>query len=389
MKLFPLIRPRTSLYFSTDKLCFGHIQHGLGGSKLGDYGEHCLPPGSIRLSPIEQNVVSAEPVLSVLHSNLHAIQRPHSVAVCLPDVCARTAVFELASLPKSKKDQKALIEWRLQKELNLTPKPRRVSYQLFGTLPSRFSFVRSPSMPVRLLAVTLQNDIIEQYETLCVKAGCIPVSINVAGLAVLNLCRPVIEATLQTHARAISFVPDTVIFVYVGDWGFSLIVYQERQPCFVRVKALKQLSAVTVSLSQASIEKPASSRRLQAGPRENTTFRAPDLVESPHNRDPVATLTQELLGSLQFFFEAVMPTKRPTSVYPLFLVGGPQPDIMLPRLAESIERAFPLNKDTDVPQVKPFPVFPRNPTVQAKTLSGVTHWTSTTLATFAVGSRPS
>ena len=389
MRLFPFTRPWTCLYFSTDTCCVGHLQHGLGGPKLAGYREQRLPPGSIRLSPIEQNVASSEHVLSALHANLSSTQRPHSVAVCLPDLCTRTAIFEFASLPKNKKDQKALVEWRLQKELSLSPKSRRVSYQRFDARPSRFSLTRSPSTPVRFLVMTLQNDILEQYETLCVEAGFIPVSINIAGPSVLNLCRPVIEATLQMHTRDMSFIPDTAIFLYVGDWGFSLIVWKDGQPCFVRVKPLRRLSTVTVSPSQARIEETPSGIRLQSEPSEKTTFRKPDLFESPQDQEPASMLAQELLGSLQFFFETATPPGRTDHVYPLFLVGSPQPEIMLPRIAETIERAFPLNKDTGVPQVKPFPVFPQNPAIRAKTLSGLTHWTGTTLATFATGYFPS
>ena len=385
MRLFPFIRPRTGLYFSTDKLCFGYLRHGLGGPTFANYREQDLPPGTIRLSPIEQNVASSEDVLSALHSNLHSTQRPHSVAVCLPDVCARMAVFEFASLPKNKKDQKALVEWRLQKELNLPPKPRRVSFQRFGAVPSRFSLTRLSSTPARFLAVTIQEDIVEQYEALCLEAGFIPVSINVAGPAVLNLCRPVIEATLHAQARDTGFIPDTAIFVYVGDWGFSLIVWQEGQPQFVRVKPLKQLSTVTSSLSQALIEDTPSSR-LQSESDEKTTFRKPDIFDPPPDREPAAILAQELLGSLQFFFETTVPAAR---VYPLFLVGSPQPEIMLPRLAETIERAFPLDEDPEVPQVKAFAMFPRNPAVRVKPLKGLKDWTGTTLATCATGLLPS
>ena len=389
MRLFPFTRPRTCLYFSTDTCCVGHLRRGLRGPALTDYREQRLPPGSIRLSPLEQNIASFEPVLSALQANLPPIQRPRSVAVCLPDICLRTAILEFTSLPKNTKDQRALVEWRLQKELNLSPKPRRVSYQRFGARPSRFSLTRSPSAPVRFLAATIQDDIVEQYEALCLEAGIIPVSINVAGPAVLNLCRPIIETTMRTHARDISFVPDTAMFSYIGDWGFSLIAYRERQPCFVRVKPLKQLSAVTGSRSQASIEEPTSGKRPQAESNEKTTFRTPDLLESPHNREPVATLTQELLGSLQFFFETAMPSGRQNHVYPLFLAGGAQPEFMLPRLAESIERAFPRHKDTSVPQVKAFPVFPRNPAARGKTSEGLTHWTDMALATCAAGYLPS
>ena len=389
MRLFPFTRPRTCLYFSTDTCCVGRLRYGPWGPALTGYHEQHLPPGSIRLSPHERNVASFEPVLPALHANLPQAQLPRSVAVCLPDICLRTAILDFSSLPKSKKDQKALVEWRLQEELNLSPKPRRVSYQRFGALPSWFSLTRSSAKPLRFLAAAIQNDIVEQYEALCVEAGLIPVSINVAGPAVFNLCRPIIESTLHTHARDLPFVPDTAIFAYIGDWGFSLIAYQEGQPCFVRVKPQKQLSAVTVSRPQASIEEPASGRRPQSGSNENATFRTPDLVESLHHREPVTTLTQELLGSLQFFFETAMPSGRQTQVYPLFLAGSAQPEFMLPRLAESIERAFPGHQDTSVPRVKAFPMFPRNSAAQPKTPKGLTHWTDMALATCAAGYLPS
>ena len=389
MRLFPFTRLRTGLYFSTDTCCVGHLRPGLRGPALTGYREQRLPPGSIRLSPLQQNVASFEPVLSALQANFPATQRPRSVAVCLPDLCLRTAILEFTSLPKNTKDQRALLEWRLQKELNLSPQPRRVSYQRLGAIPARFSVPGSPPSPARFLAVMIQNDIVEQYEALCLEAGIIPVSINVAGPAVLNLCRPIIEATVRTHARDIPFIPDTAVFAYIGDWGFSVIAYQGGHPCFVRVKPMKQLSAVTVSRSLASVEETTSSGRPQSGSNENSTFQTPDLLESPYNREPVATLTQELLGSLQFFFETVTSSGRQPSVYPLFLVGSAQPEILLPQLAEAIERAFPLQKEPDVPQVKVFPVFPGNPAIRAKSLSGLTPWTGTTLATVAAGYFPS
>lgn len=389
MRLFPFTRPRTSLYFSTDTVCVGHLRHGLGGPTLGNYREHSLPPGSIRLSPIEPNVASSEHLLSALHTTIPHTRRPHSVAVCLPDPCARTAVFEFASLPKNKKDQQALVEWRLQKELNLLPKSRRVSYQRFGARPSWFSLTHSPSTPIRFLVVAFQNDIIEQYESLCVESGIIPVSINVAGLAVFNLCRPIIEATLRTQVRDISFLPDTVIFLYVGDWGFSLIVWKEGLPCFVRVKPLKRLSTTTGLPSQPLISETPSGISSQSGASDKTIHREPDGFDSPGNREPTSLLAQEVLGSLQFFFETATPPERRAPVYPLFLVGGPQPEITLPRIAETIEGAFPLHEKTDVPQVKAFPVFPRNPAVKAKTLPARGDWTGTMLATLAGGHFPS
>lgn len=391
MRLFPFTRPRTSLYFSTDTFCAGQVQRGLDGPKLSRYVEQALPAGSIRLSPIAQNVASPEHVLPIMQANLDAKTRPYSIALCLPDLCTRMVIVELASVPKSKKEQKALVEWRLQKELNLSPNPRRLSYQLFGTAQSRFSTKRSPSGSVRLLALTIQSDIIERYEKLCVDAGGIPASINVAGLAVVNLCRPVMEATLQTHAQDVSFVPDTVIFVYVGDWGFSLLVFQNGQPHFVRVKPIRQRSTIHFQPSQSVIEEDSSSMSAHAESHAEETAipQEPDILRLDQEQDPTLILAQEILGSLQFFFETTPDAGSQTHVYPIFLAGSPQPEVVLPKIAETIERAFPLKRETNVPQVQPFSLFPQNPKVQAKTLSGLTHWTSTTLALSASGYRPS
>ena len=415
MTLFPLTRPRLSLYFSTDRFCFGRIRHGPGFPKFRTYLEQALPTGTIRLSPIDQNVTAPERVLPILHANLSAYKRPLSVALCLPDLLARTTVMELDSLPRKKKDQTALVEWRLQQALTLSPKSRRLSYQVFEAAPSRgpfhharllSRFAREPRPrpasaaadghslsgsrnPVHLLVTTMENDILEPYEKLCLDAGCIPVSIHVASVAVFNLCRPMIQATLQTHSPDVSFVPDAVIFLYVGDWGFSFIVFRNGQPRYLRVKPVRRISTVHVRPSPSSIEdEPQNGNAQTTTPRKRT---GPSVEpETPDdNHEPATILAQEALGSLQFYFETAKDPPHPNQVYPVFLTGSPQPAVMLPRIAEIMEQAFPPNSGSVVPQVKPFPVFPENPNVRAESLSGLTQWTGTALATFAGGYGPS
>lgn len=388
MTLLPLTRPQTSLYFSTDTFCFGRIRHGPGSPTFKKYREQALPTGTIRLSPIERNVASPEHVLPIMQANLHAHKRPLSIALCLPDLLARTTVLELDSLPRKKKDQNALVEWRLQKELTLSSKSRRVSYQIFGATRSRGSTEGSTFTPVRLLATTIENDVIEPYEKLCLDARCIPLSMNVASVAVFNLCRPIIQATLQTHSPDVSFVPDAVIFLYVGDWGFSFIVFRNGQPRYLRVKPVRRISAVHVHPSPSSVEDESQSGNAQTTHGEQTN---PSIEpETPDDdQEPATILAQEALGSLQFYFETAKDPPPQNQVYPVFLTGSPQPEVMLPRIAETMERAFPLNSGATLPQVKPFPVFPKNPGVRAESLSGLTQWTGTALATLAAGYCPS
>lgn len=388
MILLPLTRPQTSLYFSTDTFCFGQIRHGPGAPTFKKYRENALPRGTIRLSPIEQNVASPEYLLPIVQANLHAHARPLSIALCLPDLLARTTILELDSLPRKKKDQNALVEWRLQKELTLSSKSRRVAYQIFGATRSTFSTEGSTSAPMRLLATTIENDVIEPYEKLCLDAGCIPLSMNVASVAVFNLCRPMIRATLQTQLPDVSFVPDAVMFLYVGDWGFSFIVFRNGQPHYLRVKPVRRISQVHVHPSPSSVEDESQNGNARTTPRERI---GPSMEpETPDDdQEPATILAQEALGSVQFYFETTKNPPPRNQVYPVFLTGSPQPEVMLPRIAETMEHAFPLNAGATVPQVKPFPVFPENPGVRAESLSGLTQWTGTALATLAAGYCPS
>ncbi len=386
MTLFPFTRPKVGLSVTADSLCVAHVNRRLGHQSFGGYVEQPLPSGSIRLSPVEPNILEREQVINSLQAVFGHLKGPQSVALCLPDLCARTTIFDMATLPSQSKEQQALVEWRLQQDLNLPKEKFRISYQIFSS-PSG-GLIGSPptDQPVRLLATAIQENIIEAYEAVCLEVGLVPASIHLASMAVFNMCRSLIDTTLKTSAKKISFVPDTQFFLYLADWGFSIIAMRHQAPIFLRVKPLRHMSQWTFPVSQ-SID------ALNQQNQESTGVPDDRKQEPTFARDPDAGLTSstpiarmisnELIGTLQYYFETHEASLSTDEMYPLFLVGSQDPDGTLPLISELIQQEFPFETDHGKPRIKGFPIFPGNRTLNLKSLSGLPAWTSTALPAFA------
>ena len=103
---------------------------------------------------------------------------------------------------------------------------------------------------------------------------------------------------------------------------------------------------------------------------------------------PIArTLTNELVGTLQYYFETHEASIHTDEVYPLFLIGSQDPDNALPLITELIQQEFPFEADHGTPRIKAFPIFPGNTNLNLTPLSGLPGWTSTSLPAFAATSQ--
>ena len=215
---------------------------------------------------------------------------------------------------------------------------------------------------------------------LCLQAGLIPVSLSLASPAVFDLCRSLMESTLTLSSQKLSFLPDTVFFLYLADWGYSVLVFQEYGPTFIRIKPLRQIATLSAPKTESS-------------PPSTTTSSEEDESPSPHILDPgevlhsnqetASVIANELLGTLQYYFETLSPSFKNHQLFPLFLAGSPEPETVLPLIANAIEEEFPLSSEDGKPGIKAFSLFPTNSNLNQKTLSGLTNWTSTSLPSFA------
>jgi len=337
---------------------------------------------------VEPNILNHEQVVNSLRAALGQQKGAQSIALCLPDLCARTTVLKMASLPKNSKEQHALVQWRLQQELNLSKDNFRISYQILSSTQGRFTTASPPDQPVRLLATAIKENIIEAYETACLEADLIPTSIHLASLAVFNVCRPIMDSALKGTGERFSFVPGTMFFLYLADWGFSLLALQHHTPSFLRVKPLRQ--ELPRSAPSSHPAKELSEDAPKAPPIDGTEERTswPELetmLTMPSHATTV--ITNELLGTLQYFFETHETIAPSNEVYPLFLVGSQDPEHLLPSIAEGIEQEYPFEAHHETPRIKAIPLFPGNPNLNFKPLSGFPSWTGISLPAFASTSK--
>lgn len=384
MTFFPFTRPKTGLYVTAETLCLAHVNRRLGHQSFGGSVEQPLPAGSIRLSPVEPNILDHEQVVNSMRAAIGQKKGAQSIALCLPDLCARTILLEMASLPKNSKEQQALVQWRLQQDLNLPKENFRISYQILSSRQGTFQTSPPPDQPVRLLATAIKEHIIEPYETACLEADLIPASIHIASLAVFNMCGPLIDSILTRTTERLTFVPGTLFFLYLTDWGFSLIALQNHMPSFLRIKPLRQLSPRSARPIQ-DWNDDGQERTLSDGTEEHSYNLEPDAMLTMPS--PTSTvITNELLGTLQYFFETHEANAVSDEVYPLFIIGSPNPDEVLPNIAEFIEHEFPFEGEHGTPRIKAFPLYPGNSNLNLKPLAGIPSWTGTSLPAFAATS---
>jgi hypothetical protein len=385
MTLFPFSRPQVGLYISADSLCVAHMNRRMGRTSFGGYVEQPLPSGSIRLSPVGTNILEDAQVIACLQALFGNPKGPQSVALCLPDLCARTTIIELADFPSKAIEQRALVEWRLQQDLNLPKEPMRISYQILSS--STRELTNSSDQPIQLLATAIQESIIEKYESVCLEVGLIPASIHLASLAVLNMCQPILASALHTTTDNTSFVSDTQLFLYLADWGFSIIGMRNQVPFFLRIKPLPHMSLWN-SQASPSVTPPNDQNQEDGDPtNEEGGFSVKTQSEPAFTPQTANLITNELVGTLQYLFESHETLLHTDNVYPLFLIGSHAPESVLPLITERIQKEFPYESDPGTPRIKAIPLFPGNAALNLKPLSGLPAWTNTSLPAYAATSQ--
>jgi len=103
MRLFPLKKPTLALSLSEETLCMVNITQKWRKPILQQVKSVPLPAGVLRLSSAKPNIENTELFVDQLRTLVAPIKKPISVAISLPDLCARTSVFDFATFPTKKK----------------------------------------------------------------------------------------------------------------------------------------------------------------------------------------------------------------------------------------------------------------------------------------------
>lgn len=230
-------KPRFCLKVGSSGLVWGeHIRTWRGRHR---YRCHVspLPGDSIRLSPIEPNVIGHLAVEERLRSlagssglvrlavRMGMAELPRPITLLLPDLAVRTIVLSLDHVPSRNEELEALIRWRLGQEQRLPLPGTKLIWQVFPA-----SQVDDHSHLV--LVVVIQDGILHQYETVCEAVGLIPQEVGVTSFSSFNLwLRAAGGARRLDHDLA---------WVTVLDGALTCFIFHHRRPVFVRTKLLPE-----------------------------------------------------------------------------------------------------------------------------------------------------
>ena len=309
MQFFPIRTPTVALSLSEEAIYLVEINKHWRKTSLRNITSLPLSPGALKLSSAKPNIANPDEFLTQLKALIKPYRRPLSIVLSLPDMCARTSIFDFASFPTKKPEQTALMNWRFQQDLKLDTSQSRLAFGIY--VPT--SVTDSPSLDntghVRVLGTTIRHEIIEQYENMCLEADLLPTSVGMSGLDIFDLYRPNIQDMLAAENPSHASAPLAVMFLFLSHWGFTFLACQDGIPRFIRTKALS-IKTESPYPQETSLVSESEKHKETTGPGVPSSGEPPSYatLESETGNTPYPSYTvmkveKEILATLQYYFE--------------------------------------------------------------------------------------
>jgi len=225
MNFFPMKKPTLALSVSEEALYLVSMTKHWKKRTLEQVQRVSLPSGVIRLSSAKPNILQPEVFLEQLKTLVSAVPKPISLAISLPDLCARTSVFDFATFPTKAQEQRALVSWRFQQDLKLDTANSRLSYGVY--VPTTVTAPHPSQSPesVSLLGTAIRNEIIEEYEAACLQTQLLPLSVGLAGLHIFDFYHRDIQRMLEIQGRRGAEASSSgAMFLYLSHWGTDFVL---------------------------------------------------------------------------------------------------------------------------------------------------------------------
>ena len=320
MKLFPISPPTFALSISEEALCLVEIKKQWRKILLHQVKKVPLPQGVVKLSSAKPNIENPEEFLNQLKALVEPCPRPLSIVLSLPDLCSRTSVFDFSTFPTKKQEQTALVNWRFQQDLKLNTSQSRLGFGVY--VPTSVTDSPSPNNPenVRVLGTAIRNEIVEQYERMCLEVNLIPTSVGISGLDIFDLYRPNIQDILEAEDSPNPSCSTGAMFLFISHWGFMFLAIQEGSPSFIRTKAISVKAEAGSSQGDAPVSKFDGTKsvnghedQLSGEPVHQQTGDT-DTSNLPYASYTVMKVGKEILATLQYYLEAfpINATTSPT-----------------------------------------------------------------------------
>jgi len=318
MNLLPLNNPHWGLSVSDECLCLVEVKNGWRSRPFKQLKRLPLPNGLLKLSSAKPNILQPTEFSEKLRQVTHGLRTPLPVALSLPDLCARTTIFEFSQFPKKGPEQRALLNWRFQQDLKLDTSQSRLAYGVY--VPQPGSGTSTPVNPDRVLVLgaAIRNEIVEQIEQACLEGDLLPVSVGIAGLDIFDLYQPTLQEMLESEQRRTTASFPGGLYIYLSHWGFSFLAFQNGCPQFIRTKA------INIRHIGSEIDGEAQETPDTITPDGETVY--------PHYT--IMKVTKEILATIQYYLET-------------FPLPDPIPGIMNLFIATDLEKSESLLPSTE------------------------------------------
>ena len=345
MNLFPIKQPTLALSISEEALFLVEVKKSWRRTTFQEVKRVSLPSGVIRLSSAKPNIENMETFVEQLRILMEPLKTPISISLSLPDLCARTSVFDFSTFPAKKNEQTALLNWRFKQDLKLDTGQSRLSYAVY--VPTSLANASKQENPekVRVLGTTIRNEIVEQYERACLELNLMPVSVSISGLDIFDLYQGTIQDILEVEDRRRTNPSSGAMFLFVSHWGFTFFAFHEGCPSFVRTKAI----TIRPDSSHAPWDTSISGLKKQENVLPKDEEDAQQAIDSPDLRNgdstthpyPSYTATKvekEILATLQYYLETFSQNETTPSVANLFVVSDLEHGHMLLPTSEHLQQ---------------------------------------------------
>ncbi len=356
MNLFPMNQPTLALSISEEALCLVKVKKSWRTTSLQQVKHASLPAGVIQLSSAKPNILNMETFVEQLRSLFETCQKPISIALSLPDLCARTSAFDFTKFPTKSSEQTALLNWRFKQDLKLDTAQSRLAYQVY--VPTSLANGATPDNPetVRVLGTVIRNEIVEQIESACLDANLIPASVSIAGLDIFDHYQQNIQEILKAGNKHSPSSSTGAMFLFMSHWGFTFFAFDEGCPTFVRTKA--------IVIRPNAKREPADDSSTGREHRENIANNQEDPIPSalpsvdehasehvitPYPLETMTKVEKEVLATLQYYLETYSQDGAKHSPTHLFFVTDLENGYMLLPTTDHIQQTAQVSGLTTAP----------------------------------------
>ncbi|MFZ0821387.1 MAG: pilus assembly protein PilM [Candidatus Acidiferrales bacterium] len=181
--------PLVACEISPDFVAAANWRRGTYG--LDEFAVVPLPPGAIKPSAVESNVINVDAVRSAMDTVLKKLGvRNQTIALLVPDAVIRVFVLHFDTFPRSAAEANPMLRWRLKKSVPFEAEETLISYMRQAPRDEG----------VDIITALARLRIIKEYESLAEASGVQPgvvMSSTLATLPLLDDARPVMLARVS------------------------------------------------------------------------------------------------------------------------------------------------------------------------------------------------